>query len=414
METLEEEEQTIKDEIRAEREVKKEFKKKKEKEKKKEEEKQKKEDEKQMKILNEIFYLTNGYFFDTKQACEIFNKHYLCFTTDNNKKVINKQKVFDYFITAIARGLRDEVEGNKIGLFMEDFNNYYIVFTTKKSGNKLELNAQPYPKINTYNAPIVNEYRDIIKKNKNEYYTILASLAAHEISAGHAISNEIIYPSFLIGMEIIKRKVECKKNGITSINEDQIYKVKISEKALQQELEKITSGCKEGGFVLDCLNKDKSSLKDYVALYDYHLKGFFSSELIRKDLKNKGFIDTKGFIMYDPVYRSVMGAQCKNTKKYKGDELKNKILSSIKGIDVPARIKDKELDAKKAIEKQQVPTDKKIPFVKDINQIKKKKNKKKKKKDGEGSSSSDGNSSDEGKSGENSSGSGSNEDNINQ
>ena len=101
-------------------------------------------------------------------------------------------------------------------------------------------------------------------------------------------------------------------------------------------------------------------------------------------------------------------------QKYKGDELKTKILSSIKGIDVPARIKDKELDAKKAIEKQQVPTDKKIPYVKDINQIKKKKNKKKKKKDGEGSSSSDGNSSDEGKSGENSSGSGSNEDNINQ
>ena len=140
-------------------------------------------------------------------------------------------------------------------------------------------------------------------------------------------------------------------------------------------------------------------MKDYVALYDYHLRGFFSSELTRKNLKEKGFIDSKGFIMYDPVYRSVMGAQCKNTKKYKGDELKSKIISSIKGIDVPARLKDKELDAKKLAENQQVPIKKQIPYVKDSNQYKQTKKKKKKKKE-DGRSSSEGNSSDEGKSGD--------------
>ena len=103
--------------------------------------------------------------------------------------------------------------------------------------------------------------------------------------------------------------------------------------------------------------------------------------------------------MYDPVYRSVMGAQCKNTKKYKGDELKSKIISSIKGIDVPARLKDKELDAKKLAENQQVPIKKQIPYVKDSNQYKQTKKKKKKKKE-DGRSSSEGNSSDEGKSGD--------------
>lgn len=204
----------------------------------------------------------------------------------------------------------------------------------------------------------------------------MASLAAHQICTNHGISTEIIYPSFLTALEIIKRKVECEKNGITTINEDQLYKVKINEKALQQELEKLATGNKEGGFVLDCTNKSKSSLKDYVALYDYHLRGFFSSELTRKNLKEKGFIDSKGFIMYDPVYRSVMGAQCKNTKKYKGDELKSKIISSIKGIDVPARLKDKELDAKKLAENQQVPIKKQIPYVKDSNQYKQTKKRK--------------------------------------
>ena len=156
---------------------------------------------------------------------------------------------------------------------------------------------------------------------------------------------------------------------------------------------------------MDCTNKSKSTLKDYVALYDYHLRGFFSSQLIRNYLKTKGFIDSKGFIMYDPVYRNVMGAQCKNTKNYEGDELKKKIITSIKGIDVPARIRDKELDAKKAIEKQNVPIDKKIPYIKEREQKKKKRKKKKAGGSQEGSSSSGQSSSDEeGKSGEGASG----------
>ena len=415
LENLDEEEQNIIDEIRAEEEVKKEYKRKKEQEQEKEQKEQFKKDKKEMRQLNEIFFFTDGYFFDTKQACEIFNKHYLCHTTDNkkNKKVINKQKVFDYFITAIARGATDEVQGNKIGLFMEDCSKYTIIYCSKKTASKKELNAQPHPKINPHNIKLVQKYQEIIKENKNDYYSIFACLAAHEISAAHNISTEVIYPSFLTSLDIIKRKVECQKNEITTINEDQIYKVKMNEKALQQELEKLASDSKEGGFILDCTNKSKSTLKDYVALYDYHLRGFFSSQLIRKYLRNKGFIDSKGFIMYDPVYRNVMGAQCKNKKKYEGDELKEKIISSIKGIDVPTRIKDKELDAKKAIEKQNVPIDKKIPYVKDYNQYKQTKKKKKKKKNGEGSSSSGGSSDDENKSGDDSGASGNEESNQN-
>jgi hypothetical protein len=402
-----EKEEKMKEEKKKKEEEAKKKKKEKEKKEKKEKEKKKKKNQKEMKILNEIFYLTNGYFFDTKQACEIFTNHYLCFTTDKiiNKKEINKQKVFDYFITAIARGIREEVEGNKVGLFMDNFNKYCIIYTSKKSANKQELNAQPHPKINTHNIKLVEKYQEILMKNKNEYYSIFSSLAAQEISAGHKISLEVVYPTYLTAMEIVKRKVEIEKNEITTINDEEIYKIRINEKNLQQEIDKLLSGDKEGGFVLDCTNKSKSKLKDYVALYDYHLSSFFSSDKIRKDLQNKGFIDSKGFIMYDPVYRDVMGAECRNKKKYEGDELKSKIITSIKGLDVPSRIKDKEIDAKKAIEKLMVPTDKKIPYDKEFNQYKQNlKKKKRKKKTGEGNSSEGNSSLDEGKSGDDSSG----------
>ena len=45
---------------------------------------------------------------------------------------------------------------------------------------------------------------------------------------------------------------------------------------------------------MDCTNKNKSSMKVYVSLYDYHLKSFFSNQKVRKDLKEKGFINSKG------------------------------------------------------------------------------------------------------------------------
>ena len=59
-----------------------------------------------------------------------------------------------------------------------------------------------------------------------------------------------------------------------------------------------------------------------------------------------------------------MGSKFKNSIKYKGEELKAKIVSNIKSIDVPARLKDKEYDPKKAVEKQINPINRKIPFVK--------------------------------------------------
>ena len=63
-----------------------------------------------MKCLNNLYYLTDLYFFDFKQAIEEFNKHYHCFTTDKSDKSINKQKLLDYFINGIASGTKKEVK----------------------------------------------------------------------------------------------------------------------------------------------------------------------------------------------------------------------------------------------------------------------------------------------------------------
>ena len=348
--------------------------------------KEKKEQEgpsRKMRELNELYDITNMYFFDTKQCKKIFNKHYQTFTTDNiiNRKKINRATIFDYFIKGIAPATKEEVTGIKTGLFIDRLNKLTIIYCSKKAANKQEFDIQPHPKINHNNMSLVIEYKDILKNNKNDYYSMLLSsiLIQGAATAPNCQSTDVIYPSFLISLEVIKKKLECEKNHYTP--DDNIYKVKIDEKVILKNLEIFASGGKENGFVLDCTNKQKSKLKDYVSLYDYHLKNFFASEMIRNNLQNKGFINSKGFVMYDPEYRNIMREMNKKKKKViSEEEMKNKVMSSINGIDVPGNIKDKEIDSKKLAKSKNFPTKIKLPINKELalmQSTKKKHNKKK-------------------------------------
>ena len=365
----------------------------------KEEKKEKKEPtrpSKKMRDLNQLYDITNIFFFDTKQCIKIFNKHYENFTDDNvnNLKKITRAKIFDYFIKGIAPATKEEVAGMKTGLFIDQLVKLTIIYASKKAANTQEFDCQPYPKINHNNMDLIKQYRDILEEKRNDYYSVfISSIIIHCASfAPNCQSTEVIYPSFLISLEVIKKKLECEKNEL--VIDDNIYKVKLDEKIIMKNLQIFSSGGKENGFVLDCTNKQKSTMKDYVSLYDYHLRSFFSSETIRKNLKNKGFIDSKGFIMYDPEHRNVM--RKKNMKKTKKKVITNEeIMDSIKGIDVPSNLKDKEIDAQKLAETKNIPTDTKLPVNKELMNLKTTGGKKKKKKRRRHGSSSRGKSSEE-------------------
>ena len=366
-----------------------------------EQKKEKKEQEgpsKKMREINELYEITNIYFFDTKQCRKIFNKHYQTFTSDNviNRKKITRANIFDYFIKGIAPATRDEVIGLKTGIFIDQLNKLTIIYASKKAANKQEFDVQPHPKINHNNMKLIIEYKDILKNNKNDYYSILLSsiVILCAASAPNCQSTDVIYPSFLISLEVIKKKLECEKNFF--VPDDNIYKVKIDEKIILKNLEIFASGGKENGFVLDCTNKEKSTMKDYVSLYDYHLRSFFSSEMIRKNLQNKGFIDAKGYIMYDPIHRDIMREKNKKMKmKISEEEMKNKVMNSINGIDVPSNIKDKEIDAKKLAKLKNVPTPIKLPIDKELALLQSNKKKRRKKRNNRAKSCTRGGSSDE-------------------
>ena len=361
----------------------------KEKEKQKPKDKGKKEEndekeEKEMKCLNNLYYLTDIYFFDFKQAIEEFNKHYHCFTTDKSDKNINKQKLLDYFINGIASGTKKEVDGDKYGFFLEDFVKFYMVHANKKKAKKNEFDCQLFPKVNHNNIKLIDEYKNIIKKNSNNYVSIFITFFISGITSSGA-TDEAIIGGFLNALEIIKRKVECEKNNI-NLNEKNLMKYKISEKNLAERIKELNLINQEGDFVLDCTNKEKSELKEYIPLYDYHLVYYFRSYVNQKELKKKGFINDKGYIMYDPVHRKRMRLDLANVKLNE-EETQKKVESNIKNIDVGSRIKDKEIDSSKINNDNNLTTVRKLPKSKYgiVGKNAKGKNKKDKKRHGEGS-----------------------------
>ena len=321
----------------------------------------------EMQQLNKLYYITDIYFFDKKQSIKLFESHYNAFTVDNPKRTINSKNIYDYFIKCISTGTGEEVPCDKTGLFLDEFNKFIIIHISKKTVNKQEYDCQPFQKINTHNINEINEYKEIIKKNKNDFYTCFLSNMVTSMggSPQNIINPEVIYPSFLTGVDLVKKKVESYKNDIKIPDDMNFYKIKKNQKILAQELEKLKKGQKEGNFKLDCTNLITSNKKEYVSLYDYHLKNYFSSQSIRKNLQNKGFIDSDGYIMYDSVYRSVMGTNHTNKKKYTEKEIEAKIISNIKDININTRLYDKELDSEKAVFNESVATQKKIPFIKD-------------------------------------------------
>ena len=168
-------------------------------------------------------------------------------------------------------------------------------------------------------------------------------------------------------------------------------KYKLSEKNLAEKIKELNLESQEGDFVLDCTNKAKSELKEYVPLYDYHLVYYFRSDVNQKELKKKGFINEKGFIMYDPVHRKRMRSDLMS-KKLNEEETQKKVESNIMNIDIGSRIKDKEIDSSKINKDNNMATIKKLPkstygIVKKKEKTKNKKDKKNKDKNEESSGS---------------------------
>jgi hypothetical protein len=99
--------------------------------------------------------------------------------------------------------------------------------------------------------------------------------------------------------------LELFKNKIDFPNDPEFYLVKLQKTKIVKDIKLQKLRKKEEQFVLDCVNKKNASIKFYNPLFDEHLNAFFAGGVIRKQLKDKGFINTNGFVLYDPTYKNI-------------------------------------------------------------------------------------------------------------
>ena len=254
-------------------------------------------------FLKTLYDLSDIFFFDENQANKLFDNHFKTFSQKKGTNQVKKSQVHDYFISSIA----GNTKGDKVGLFLKDLEYFTIVNCSNKIGNYETLDSTLYPRRTIRNIELINKYKSVIQQNKDEFYSVFCSLMIGAVSDPTKSFEQEIKVGFINALDIIKKELECSKTNI-AFNEGRL----INFKSLKQTSRFNRTNCslkgKENGFVLDCMNKEKSKLKPYLSLNDKNLKWFFDSRYNWKNLVQKGFIDKKGYIMYDKEYRKTLGS----------------------------------------------------------------------------------------------------------
>ena len=201
----------------------------------------------------------------------------------------------------------------------------------------------------------IQKYKEIIKNNKNNYITSFLSFMLESVSETNKIDINTLFKGYSSGLEVIKRKIEYQKNNIPEYSQD-FSNIKIPNVSINVKVETLSYAGKENGFILDCLNKEKSSLKEYVPLYDKHLRNYLRNEKIQKQLKVFGFVNKNGYIMVDQLYKSRM--------KYDAQvDFSTRIEDKIRDIRIINRLNDKYKDPRKEAYNINIPTKIKLPKI---------------------------------------------------
>ena len=108
---------------------------------------------------------------------------------------------------------------------------------------------------------LIKQYKDILNEKRNDYYQYLFLLLLFTVLPMLQVVNQLkLFIGVFLYHQKSSKKFECKKNEL--IPDENIYKVKLDEKIIMKNLQIFSSGGKENGFVFDCTNKQKSTMKD--------------------------------------------------------------------------------------------------------------------------------------------------------
>jgi hypothetical protein len=280
-------------------------------------------DSNSMMKLNRIFLLTDTFLLESQSTLSNFSHHYSLLGTKKKKNgKMEENDIKDYFIHTIACGGELSMNYSKIAFLLND-NISKITMIEVPMGIKstyLNYDIKPFPKVNHTNVNLVEKYKNALKENieylKMIFFCSILSKLFFNKNKNKGIG--FLYTCYIVSDEVIKRTLELKVNNAEIPKNSKYYSVKINKSEIDEYVKKLELEKKEGKFILDCTNIEKSKMKFYVPLFDENLKAYFKNQVIHKDLVNKGFINKKGFINYDPYYRDSMKEEKKRAASKEG------------------------------------------------------------------------------------------------
>ena len=246
----------------------------------------------------------------------------------NNKYLppLSKVDIFNYYKTGICDKDPLRQKEVKIIIVLDDFYKLYIVQFNNDLEKPfvLDFDLQLYPQINVHNINEIQEYKEFIKENFEKYIIIfigyLLSSLAQEGGGGDINEEETsLFKGYYGACKVLRNIIRFEKYGMDIPKDDCFYYPNLNKYEVDALIEHANKKKKENKFILDCNNKNVIKLKLYNPLLDKHVFSYLKKNANKDILKIKGFINNKGKLLYDPVYRESLIVN-KNEKFIKNEK----------------------------------------------------------------------------------------------
>lgn len=261
--------------------------------------------------LFHLWYLTDTFIQTLSDANANFNS----FNTFNgNKSNLEEKDIDDFWQNKIAMNGFKMIKNcplySKINIIINEFS--FVSFTEvspKNEVNSFKYDLKPYPKQSYQNIALIENYKNKLNDEKPYFLSMfIGGLLGRICKSNDKVKSvKVLYPAYLAGIIITKRIIESVMINNALPVSNSFYIVKLNKAKIKEYIDQLNKEQREKKFVLDCLNETHSQMKYYVPLIDENISSFLTYNK-RKELKTKGFINDKNYLMYDPIYRSVFGS----------------------------------------------------------------------------------------------------------
>ena len=224
---------------------------------------------------------------------------------------LTKVDMFNYYKKGICDKDPLKSKEEKIIIVLDEFYKVFIVQFNRDLDKpfSLDFDLKLYPQINVHNIEEIQDYKRFIKDNFERYIIIfigylLSSLALGGGSGEKDAEETSLFIGYYGACKVLKNIILFEKNEmILPPNDDNFFYPNLNKNEVEALIQHAEQKKKEYKFILDCNNKNVIKLKLYNPLLDKFVFSYLNKNRNKNLLKNKGFINNKGKLLYDPVYR---------------------------------------------------------------------------------------------------------------